>query len=115
MKKSSRFNRAALPSLFVSLIFAFPALFLAVSSAQPAQTAQKALLVLNKSDSTLAIIDPSTLRVVGRVPTGEAPHEVIASADGRFAFVSNYGTGPTPGNTLSVIDIAARKEVSVSI
>jgi YVTN family beta-propeller protein len=70
-----------------------------------------ALLVLNKSESTLAIIDPVTLKVLARVPTGEAPHEVTASADGRLAFVSNYGTGDRPGNTISVIDIAARKEL----
>src|SRR5437667_11903086 len=69
-----------------------------------------ALLVLNKSESTLAIIDPATLKVLARVPTGEAPHEVAASADGRLAFVSNYGTADRPGNTISVIDIAARKE-----
>ncbi|PYT10214.1 MAG: hypothetical protein DMF60_00810 [Acidobacteria bacterium] len=70
-----------------------------------------ALLVLNKSESTLAIIDPATLKVLARVPTGEAPHEVAASADGRFAFVSNYGTAERPGNTISVIDVAARKEI----
>ena len=45
------------------------------------------------------------------MPTGEAPHELIASADGRLAFVCNYGTAERPGNTISVIDIAARKEI----
>jgi YVTN family beta-propeller protein len=69
------------------------------------------LLVLNKSESTLAIIDPATLKVLARVPTGEAPHELTASADGRFAFVCNYGTAERPGNTISVIDIPSRKEV----
>jgi YVTN family beta-propeller protein len=76
-----------------------------------ARSDQGALLVLNKSENTLAIIDPATLKVVTRVPTGEAPHEITASADGRLAFVCNYGTGERPGNTISVIDIAARKEV----
>ena len=75
------------------------------------QTDRANLLVLNKTDNTLAIVDPATLRVIGRVPTGEAPHELTASADGRLAFVANYGTGPRPGNTISVIDIAARKEI----
>jgi len=70
------------------------------------------LLVLSKSESTLAIIDPATLKVLARVPTGEAPHELTASADGRFAFVCNYGTADRPGNTISVIDIASRKEVN---
>ncbi len=75
------------------------------------QTDRASLLVLNKTDNTLAIVDPATLQVVGRVPTGEAPHELTASADGRLAFVANYGTVPKPGNTISVIDIAARKEI----
>src|SRR2546422_8561936 len=70
-----------------------------------------ALLVLNKSESTLAIIDPVSLKVVARVPTGEAPHEIAASADGRFAFVCNYGTGDRPGNSISVIDVSAHKEI----
>ena len=75
------------------------------------QTDRANLLVLNKTDNTLAIVDPATLQVVGRVPTGEAPHELTASSDGRLAFVANYGTVPRPGNTISVIDIAARKEI----
>ena len=69
------------------------------------------LLVLNKTENTLAIIDPSTLKLLARVPTGEAPHELIASADGKLAFVCNYGTAERPGNTISVIDVAARKEI----
>jgi len=70
------------------------------------------LLVLNKSESTLAIVDPVQLKVLDRIPTGEAPHELITSADGRLAFVSNYGTADRPGNTISVIEIATRKEVN---
>jgi YVTN family beta-propeller protein len=69
------------------------------------------LLVLNKSDNTLAIIDPLTLKMLGLVPTGEAPHELIASADGRMAFVCNYGTTDRPGNTISIVDVASRKEL----
>jgi len=71
-----------------------------------------ALLVLNKSDNALAIVDPRELKVLGTVPTGNGPHEVAASADGRLAFVCNYGTGPAPGNTISIIDIATRKELT---
>jgi len=75
-----------------------------------AQTSTSRLLVLNKAENTLAIVDPQTLKVVGRVPTGNSPHEVAASSDGRFAYVANYGPGPEPGNSLSVIDLAAMKE-----
>jgi YVTN family beta-propeller protein len=74
-----------------------------------AQAPAAALLVLNKSEATLSIIDPATGRQLGKVPTGDGPHEIATSADGRTAFVTNYGSG-APGNTLSVIDIAGRKE-----
>lgn len=70
-------------------------------------TPSKALLVLSKTERTLAIVDPSTLKVIARVPVGPDPHEVIASSDGRFAFVSNYGGGAY--NTLAVIDLVEQK------
>jgi YVTN family beta-propeller protein len=44
------------------------------------------------------------------VPTGEAPHEVTASDDGRLAFVANYGAR-NPGGTISVIDLISQKEL----
>lgn len=75
-----------------------------------AQNSRGLLLVLNKDDAALAFVDPATHGVLGTVPTGEGPHEIAVSADGRLAFVSNYG-GQTPGQTLSVIDIGARKEL----
>jgi YVTN family beta-propeller protein len=67
------------------------------------------LLVLNKSDATLAFIDPESGKTHATVATGEGPHEVEISSDGRVAFVSNYGAR-IPGHTLSVIDVDARKE-----
>jgi YVTN family beta-propeller protein len=51
------------------------------------------LLVLSKSDHTLAIVDPSSLQVIAKVPVGNDPHEVIAFTDGTTAYVSNYGYG----------------------
>jgi YVTN family beta-propeller protein len=74
---------------------------------QAETTPSPALLVLAKRDTTLAIVDPSTLKVLARVPSGPDPHEVIASPDGRLAFVSNYGGGAY--NTLSVVDLVAQK------
>jgi len=67
------------------------------------------LLVLNKEDATLAIVDPASGKILGRVPTGEGPHEV--ATDGKLAFVGNYGTGPAPGKSISVIDLASKKEL----
>jgi YVTN family beta-propeller protein len=49
--------------------------------------------------------------VLGRVPVGQGPHELVTSTDGKIAFASNYGTGPAPGRTFSMIDIAAQKEL----
>lgn len=69
------------------------------------------LAVLNKADATLSIIDPATMRVTGSVPTGADPHEVVLSPDGKTAYVANYGPGPAPGSTLSVIDVGAAKEL----
>jgi YVTN family beta-propeller protein len=69
------------------------------------------LLVLNKEEATLAIVDPASGKVLGRVPTGDGPHELVTSTDGKTAFASNYGTGPAPGHTISMIDIASHKEV----
>ncbi len=66
------------------------------------------LLVVNK-EGTLAIVDPAAKKVLGTVRTGEQPHEV--ATDGKLAYVSNYGGGNAGGKTLSVIDIAARREV----
>src|SRR5918912_426769 len=83
--------------------------FLALGLAAGLASAQT-LLVLNKEGS-LAIVDPASKKVLGTVRTGDQPHEVEASADGKLAFVSNYGGGSAPGNSLSVIDVAARKEL----
>jgi YVTN family beta-propeller protein len=74
-------------------------------SALAAELPSPTLLVLNKEESTLAFVDPSTGKVNGRVKTGDGPHEVEVSADGKYAFVSNYGSGTAPGNTLSVVDL----------
>jgi YVTN family beta-propeller protein len=70
-------------------------------------TPSPALLVLLKRDRSLAIVDPATLKVVGRVPAGPDPHEVVASPDGKTAYMSNYGGGAY--NTISVADLLAQK------
>jgi YVTN family beta-propeller protein len=73
-----------------------------------AQTApDSALLILAKDDNTLLIVDPASLKVTAKLPVGPDPHEVIASADGTTAYISNYGGGLY--NTLTVVDLEARK------
>jgi len=65
------------------------------------------LLVLSKGDLTLSIVDPSTLKVIARMPSGPDPHEVVASADGKTAYISNYGGGAY--HTITVVDLVAHK------
>lgn len=68
---------------------------------------QQSLLALSKNDHTLAIVDPATLKVIARIPVGTDPHEVIASEDGKTAYVSIYGGGSL--HEINVIDLVAKK------
>lgn len=82
---------------------------------QPAQskgqsTPRRSLLALSKTNHTLAIVDPATLNVIARIPVGSDPHEVIASSDGKTAFVSIYGGGSL--HELNVIDLVAQKPLT---
>jgi YVTN family beta-propeller protein len=70
-------------------------------------TPQRTLLALSKREHTLVIVDPATLQVIGRAPVGPDPHEVIASSDGKTAYVSIYGGGRY--HALSVIDLVEKK------
>ena len=68
------------------------------------------ILALSKADHTLAIVDPGTLNIVAKVPVGSDPHEVIASADGKTAYVSIYGGGSL--HELNVIDLVSKKALT---
>ena len=70
---------------------------------------QRTLLALSKADHTLAIVDPVTLKIVAKVPVGSDPHEVIASSDGKTAYVSIYGGGSL--HEINVIDLVAKKSL----
>ena len=75
------------------------------------------LIVANKGDHSLGIVDPATGRQVATVPEGGVTgHELIASPDGKTAYVPIYGdsgvghTG-SDGRKMAVIDLASRKVV----
>jgi YVTN family beta-propeller protein len=74
---------------------------------QAQNTPTDSLLVLSKAGQTLAIVDPSSLKAIARIPVGKDPHEVIASTDGKTAYISNYGGGAY--NTLAVVDLVGQK------
>ena len=87
-------------------------LLLFVFSVAPVLAATGTLLVVNKSDDTLSMLDLETGSVVAVLPTGSGPHEVVVSPDGTTAVISNYGPGEQPGNSLTVIDVADAAVVS---
>lgn len=71
-----------------------------------AEAPRGTIVASNMRDNTATIIDASSGKVIATVATGEAPHEVATSHDGRWAVVSNYGTRERPGNSITVIDVA---------
>ncbi len=96
-----RWTRSLIPGAALVVFFCFVQLGVAQS------TPQQSLLALSKRNHTLAIVDPATLQVIARLPVGPDPHEVIASSDGRKAYVSIYGFGRY--HALSVLDLVAQK------
>jgi DNA-binding beta-propeller fold protein YncE len=88
-----------------------------VSLAAVAACAQARLLVDQKGDRSLAIVDPAQGKVVADVAEGGVTgHEVAASPDGKLAFVPIYGNSGvgqpgTDGTKIVAIDLASHKVV----
>jgi YVTN family beta-propeller protein len=67
------------------------------------------LYVTTELDKTISIIDPSTLKIIGTVPTGQPESHMLAiSSDGRRGYTANVGPG-----TVSVLDLDAKKTLAV--
>ena len=60
------------------------------------------LLVANKSDDTVNLVDLKTGETVTTLDTGEGPHEAVSSPDGKTWVVSNYGKQGAPGSSLAI-------------
>jgi len=58
------------------------------------------------AQSGVVVINPATLAIAGRIPTGRGHHEIALSTDTRWAFVTNR-----EGGTVSVIDVHSLKKV----
>jgi YVTN family beta-propeller protein len=84
-----------------------------------AQTPSPALVITFRGSREVAIIDPQTNKIVGRVPVGHLPHELAVSDDGKFAFATTNNRGDinetaevVPDNDfISVVDLVAQKEL----
>jgi len=75
------------------------------------------LLVDNKGDCTMSIIDPASNQQIATIPEdGVTGHEVVASPDGRRAFVPIYGNSGvgkpgTDGQLIRVMDLEQKSIV----
>jgi len=72
-------------------------------SGQSAQGRTGTLVVLNKEASTATVLDVASGETVATLPTGEGPHELAMTGDGRWAVSTDYAGG----NSLTVFDVAA--------
>jgi DNA-binding beta-propeller fold protein YncE len=67
------------------------------------------LYVTTELDQAITIIDPKTLKIVGKIPTGQAESHMLAvSHDGRRGYTANVAPG-----TVSVLDLEAKKTLAV--
>jgi DNA-binding beta-propeller fold protein YncE len=65
------------------------------------------LLVTNKADQSISVVDLATGHEAARVPTSRpVTHGIVATPDSRYAFVSNEAIGSTKG-TVDVIDLSS--------
>lgn len=84
---------------------------------QEAEAPDGLLLVANKSDQTLGIIDLQQGTQIATVKeTGYTGHEVAASPDGERAFVpifgdSGVGRAGTDGQTIDVVDLSSKRVI----
>jgi DNA-binding beta-propeller fold protein YncE len=75
------------------------------------------LLVVCKDDSTLEVIDLETSRLAGAVTaSGFTPHEVVATEDGRRAYLPVYSDAPvgspgSDGRRIDVVDLLTLQPV----
>jgi len=103
----------------VFLIFLFSGLVTFVAQAQsPAGSPFGGwLLIANKGDNALGIINPRSEKQIAEIAEGGVTgHEIATSRDGKFAYVPIYGNSGvgqpgTDGSSMVVIDLAARKVV----
>src|SRR5437899_9796127 len=70
------------------------------------QVSEGRLLVVNGHDNTLMIFDVPSYALHATIPVGREPHEVVATPDGRKAYVSN-----ARDRSISVVDLKGARVV----
>lgn len=96
-------------------VFVLTCVMLAAVTAFPSAMSSGSVLVANKGEHSLGIIDPHSGRQIAVIAeTGVTGHEVAASPDGKLAFVPIYGDSGvglpgTDGRSLDVIDLQERR------
>jgi YVTN family beta-propeller protein len=68
-----------------------------------------ALIVVNKSENSVSIIDAGTGKLKWTAPVETGPHEAETLSDGKTVAVSDYGRAGAPGRIVSLIDITTGK------
>jgi len=75
------------------------------------------VLIANKGEHTLGIVDPVAMKQIAAIPeNGVTGHEVISSPDGRYAYVPIYGNSGvgkpgTDGTNVVVVDLKSHEVV----
>jgi DNA-binding beta-propeller fold protein YncE len=93
-------------------------LILAVLLSCPVRSAPGLLLVANKGDHSVSLVDPETEEQMTTLPeNGVTGHELIASPDGKLAFVPIYGNSGvgspgTDGQLIRVMDLGKRQTIA---
>ena len=72
----------------------------------------KLIVVTNKKDRSVSLVDAASMKEVARVPTSKpVVHGIAFSPDGRVAYISCESVGSDPG-AVDVLDLASRKVVA---
>ena len=67
------------------------------------------LYVTTELDNSVTVIDPESLKIIGKVPTDQAESHMLAiTRDGRRGYTANVGPG-----TISVLDLEAKKVLAI--
>lgn len=78
----------------------------------PAKAGTDMLVVVNKSDGTISILDAASGKARATVAVEGGPHEVEVLFGGKTAAVASYGSTAEPGRMVTLVDLASAKIVS---